>query len=175
MKFLILTVALLTAGLLVTSAQTKLKVGDAAPRVEGIDMDDSPWKLDKFLGKKIVLLYFYPKDNTPGCTKQACTLRDRGFDFQKDNIEVVGVSFDDTASHRKFMQDHDLNFTLVADTEGKIADAYGARKEPGKKMAKRMSFLIGKDGKIKHITDNPSADVHLSEMKDELAKLQAKK
>ncbi|MFN7140917.1 MAG: peroxiredoxin [Limisphaerales bacterium] len=171
MKLLFLAVALLSVGLVLSHAETKLKVGDAAPKVKGINQDDEPWKLDDLLGKKNVLLYFYPKDNTPGCTKQACTLRDRMTDLHKDEVEVVGISFDSAQSHREFIHQYDLNFTLIADTDGKIADAYGARREPGKNISKRVSFLIGKDGKIKHITDSPSADVHLAEMKDAVAKL----
>jgi len=122
------------------------------------------------VGKKVVLLYFYPKDNTPGCTKEACGLRDRMGDLKKDNVEVVGVSFDNEQSHQKFIADHNLNFTLLADTNGKIADAYGVRM-PAKSMAKRVSFLIGLDGKIAHVTDSPSAEKHLAEMKDAVEKI----
>lgn len=171
MKILFVALALFAVGIVGVHAETKVKVGDPAPKVRGIDQDEKPWKLKQLLGKKAVLLYFYPKDNTPGCTKQACTLRDRMSELQKDDVEVVGVSFDDAESHRKFRKDHGLNFTLLADTDGKIADAFGARKEAGKNISRRVSFLIGKDGKIKHITDTPSADVHLAEMKDAITKL----
>jgi thioredoxin-dependent peroxiredoxin len=152
-------------------AESKLKVGDKAPRVEGKDQDGKSWKLEDFIGKKIVLLYFYPKDDTPGCTKEACGLRDRMESLKKDNVEVVGVSFDDAKSHRQFIQNHQLNFTLLADTDGKITEAYDARRAEGKNMARRISYLIDKDGRIAHITDDPKADVHLSEMKDAVEKL----
>lgn len=145
-------------------------VGDKAPLVEGKDQDGKDWKLADLVGKKVVLLYFYPKDNTPGCTKEACGLRDRMSDLKKDGVEVIGVSFDSSASHQKFIADQSLNFGLVADTDGKVADAYGVRMT-GKNMARRVSFLIGKDGKILHVTDNPKADVHLTEMKEAIAKL----
>jgi thioredoxin-dependent peroxiredoxin len=118
----------------------------------------------------VVLLYFYPKDDTKGCTAQACGLRDRMGDLKKENVEVVGVSFDNADSHQKFIAKHNLNFTLLADTAGKIADAYGVRM-PGKNMARRASFLIGLDGKIAHVTDTPSADKHLAEMKDAVEKI----
>jgi len=147
------------------------KAGDKAPLVEGKDQDGKTWKLADHVGKQVVLLYFYPKDDTPGCTKQACGLRDRMGDLKKDKVEVVGVSFDSSDSHQKFIAKHNLNFTLLADTDGKIADAYGVRREPGKNMARRASFLIGKDGKIVHVTDVPSADVHLAEMKEAVGKL----
>jgi thioredoxin-dependent peroxiredoxin len=145
-------------------------VGDKAPLVEGRDQDGKDWKLADFIGKKAVLLYFYPKDNTPGCTKEACGLRDSMGEFKKDGVEVIGVSFDSSASHQKFISDYTLNFPLVADTNGRIADAYGVRMG-GKNMARRVSFLIGKDGTIVHVTDNPKADVHLTEMKAAISKL----
>jgi peroxiredoxin Q/BCP len=150
------------------------KVGDKAPLIEGKDQNDKTWKLADVIGKKVVLLYFYPKDDTPGCTKQACGLRDRMDSLKNDNIEVVGVSFDSAESHKKFVEKHNLNFTLLADTDGKIADAYGVRREAGKNMARRASFLIGLDGRIAHVTDVPSADVHLAEMKDAVAKVPKK-
>jgi thioredoxin-dependent peroxiredoxin len=140
------------------------KSGDQAPRVEGKDQDGKSWKLADQIGKSIVLLYFYPKDDTPGCTKEACGLRDRIADLKKDGVEVVGVSFDSAESHQKFIAKYNLNFPLLADADGQIADAYGVR-APGKSMARRVSFLIGLDGKIIHVTDSPNADVHLSEMK----------
>ena len=157
-------------GLAAESGKTP-KVGDTAPLIEGKDQDGKTWKLADQIGKSAVLLYFYPKDDTPGCTKQACGLRDRIGDLKKENVQVVGVSFDSSDSHQKFIAKHNLNFPLLADTDGKIADAYGVRREPGKNMARRASFLIGKDGKIAHVTDVPSADVHLTEMKDAVAKL----
>jgi thioredoxin-dependent peroxiredoxin len=148
-----------------------LSVGDPAPRVSGLDQEDKSWKLDSLIGKNIVLLYFYPKDNTPGCTTEACGLRDRMGDLRKGKVEVVGVSFDSAASHRQFRDQYQLHFPLIADTDGKIADAYGARKAPEAKVARRISFLIGLDGKIAHITDNPSAAVHLEEMQKAIASL----
>ena len=174
MKMLKLAVTFVMAaalsGFAAESAKTP-KVGDKAPSVEGKDQDGKTWKLADQTGKRAVLLYFYPKDDTPGCTKQACGLRDQMSDLQKENVEVVGVSFDSAESHQKFREKHNLNFTLLADTDGKIADAYGVRRGSSN-MARRASFLIGKDGTIKHVTDTPSADTHLAEMKAAVAKLQ---
>jgi len=149
------------------------KAGDKAPDFVAKDQDGKTWKLSDLSGKKVTLLYFYPKDDTPGCTKEACGLRDRMADLKKDNVQVLGVSFDDGESHKKFIDKHSLNFPLLVDTDGKIADQYGARM-PNKNMARRISFLIGKDGKIAHVTDNPSADIHLNEMKDAVANLAKK-
>ena len=148
----------------------KLTVGAAAPLVSGLNQDGQEWKLADAAGKKVVLLYFYPKDETPGCTKEACGWRDSMADLQQSDVQVVGVSFDSAESHKSFIAKHSLNFPLLADTEGKIADAYGVRM-PDKARARRVSFLIGKDGKILHITDSPDADKHLTEMKDAVAKL----
>src|SRR2546425_7137497 len=139
------------------------KVGDSAPPIEAKDQDGKTWKLADVVGKKVVLLYFYPKDDTPGCTKEACGFRDRIGDLKKDNVEVVGVSFDSPESHQKFISKYSLNFPLLADTDGKIADAYGGRMA-GRPMARRVSFLIGLDGKIAHVTDTMNADTHLTEM-----------
>ncbi|MBK8000967.1 MAG: peroxiredoxin [Verrucomicrobia bacterium] len=177
MKTLLTSLALVIALTLTAAAADAAKtpkVGDAAPRIEGKDQDGKTWKLADHLGKHVVLLYFYPKDETPGCTKQACGLRDRMGDLQKQKVQVVGVSFDSSESHQKFVAKHNLNFPLLADTDGKIADAFGVRREPGKNMARRASFLIGLDGKIAHVTDVPSADVHLAEMKEAVAKLGGK-
>ena len=93
-------------------------------------------------------------------------------DLNKENVEVIGVSFDSTDSHQKFIAKYSLNFPLLADADGKIADAYGVRMA-GRDMARRVSFLIGLDGRIVHVTDTPDAEVHLSEMKDAVANLKA--
>jgi thioredoxin-dependent peroxiredoxin len=169
--WLMVALALL-AGVGGVSAQVTAKpaVGDPAPLISGQTQDGKTWKLADAVGKKVVLLYFYPKDGTPGCTKEACGLRDRMGDLQKANVEVVGVSFDNAESHQKFITKHNLNFTLLTDADGKIADAYDVR-AAGKSMARRVSFLIGTDGKILHVTDSPSADTHLAEMSDAVAKL----
>ena len=172
----ILNTALLSGAMLLTvsgsSADTgkTSQVGEQAPKIQGVDQDGKTWKLDDVLGKKVILLYFYPKDDTPGCTKEACGFRDRISDLKKENVEVVGVSFDSPDSHQKFISKYHLNFPLLADTDGKIADAYGVRMT-GKDMARRVSFLIGTDGKIVHVTDTMNADTHLAEMKDAVDKL----
>jgi peroxiredoxin Q/BCP len=146
------------------------KAGDAAPLFTGRDQDGKTISLADVIGKKIVLLYFYPKDFTGGCTKEACGFRDRMGDFQTNNVEVIGVSFDSVDSHIKFADTYKLNFTLVADPDGKIVAAYDA-KMPVVSMAKRVSFLIGLDGKIVHVTDAGNPDIHFNEMKDAIAGL----
>jgi thioredoxin-dependent peroxiredoxin len=177
MKLHAFTVALLTGlfstmSALAADAPAMPKVGEKAPLVEGKDQNGKVWKLSDDIGKKVVLLYFYPKDETPGCTTEACGFRDSIDSLKADNVEVVGVSFDSGESHLKFISKHNLNFPLLADTDGKIADAYGVRMN-GRSMAKRVSFLIGLDGKIVHVTDSPDAEKHLTEMKAAAAKLKA--
>src|SRR5436309_13242739 len=167
----LLAVALLSGlSLLLAEPASTPKVGDKAPLIQSKDQDGKTWKLADVVGKKIVLLYFYPKDDTPGCTKEACGFRDQTSDLKKDNVEVIGVSFDSPDSHQKFISKYNLTFPLLADTDGKIADAYGVRM-PNKTMARRASFLIGLDGKIAHVTDVPNAETHLSEMKEAVEKL----
>ena len=149
------------------------KAGDTAPLFTGQDQDGKTVKLKSLIGKKIVLLYFYPKDNTPGCTKEACGFRDRMGELQKNNVEIIGVSFDSAESHQQFITQYKLNFRLLSDSDGKIADAYGVQ-VAGRKMARRVSFLIGLDGKIVHVTDSGNPDVHFNEMKDAIAGLKKK-
>jgi len=146
------------------------KVGQPAPLVSGTDQDGKAWNLADLIGKKVVLLYFYPKDMTSGCTKEACGLRDRIGELNQKNVSVIGVSCDSVESHQKFIAAEKLNFPLIADTDATIATTYGV-KLPVVKVARRVSFLIGLDGKIIHITDAGSADTHLTEMSEAIAKL----
>ncbi|MGC9942486.1 MAG: peroxiredoxin [Verrucomicrobiota bacterium] len=167
MKMTLLMTALLAAGILLTATRARAdlpKAGDAAPLFTGVDQDGKAFKLADHVGKKIVLLYFYPKDFTGGCTKEACGLRDRMGDLQANNVEVIGVSHDSVDSHKKFVDEYKLNFTLIADPDGKIIAAYDA-KMPVVSMSKRVSFLIGLDGKIIHVTDAMNPQTHFDEMK----------
>jgi peroxiredoxin Q/BCP len=166
---------LLVAGSMLVSATAAVqaampKVGDAAPLFTGQDQDGKTVKLADLIGKKIVLLYFYPKDFTGGCTREACGFRDRMSELQKDNVEVIGVSFDSAESHQKFITQYKLNFPLLAAPDGTIVDAYGV-KWGDRKLARRVSFLIGLDGKIVHVTDAADPDIHFNEMKDAIAGL----
>ena len=170
-------VALLIAGSLLFVASTLRaempKAGDTAPLFQGVNQDGKDFKLADLIGKKIVLLYFYPKDDTPGCTKEACGLRDRMGELQTNNVAVVGVSHDSVESHKKFAEKYHLNFTLVADPKDKIIKLYDV-KMPIVGMAKRVSFLINLDGKIVHVTDSMNPQVHFDEMKQAIAALNKK-
>lgn len=164
----------MVAGLILMAASVQAAprptVGDVAPLFSGRDQDGKTVALADVIGKKIVLLYFYPKDFTSGCTKEACGFRDRMGELQKDNVEVVGVSFDSTGSHQKFIAQYQLNFSLLADPDGKIVDLYGVRLDH-LNLAHRVSFLIGLDGKIAHVTDAGNPNVHFEQMQAAIAAL----
>lgn len=155
--------ALVAVSVLPVAAAEMPKVGDPAPNVTAKDQNGKEWQVPA--PGKIILLYFYPKDDTPGCTKEACGFRDQIGDLKKAGVEVLGVSFDSAESHQKFISKYNLNFPLLVDPNGKLADAYGVRM-PGKSMANRVSFLIGPDGKIRHVTNTMKAETHLAEMKE---------
>lgn len=132
-----------------------LQVGDAAPDFAVNDQSGSPVKLSDFKGKKVVL-YFYPKDNTPGCTAEACNLRDNYQALLKAGYVVLGVSKDDEKSHQKFIDKFDLPFPLLADTELDIHEKYGTWVEKsmyGRKYmgTARSTFIIDENGKIEEI------------------------
>lgn len=166
--------AIVGAALPLLANALPLMVGDKAPDFTGHDQDGNKWKLKDKLGREIVLLYFYPKDDTRGCTAEACGLRDRISDFNRVGATVVGVSRDSAKSHKDFIFKYELNFPLLADVDGKISKAYGAQMGDNDKMDRRVSFLIGLDGRIVHITDSPDPAVHLREMQAEIARLQTK-
>ena len=146
--------------------------GDLAPAFEGIDQSGATVRLADFAGKPLAL-YFYPKDDTPGCTKQACNLRDHTGDLTEAGVAVVGVSADPVESHERFAAKYDLPFPLLADPEHEILEAYGAWGEKnlyGRKSmgTKRTTFLIGADGRVIHVFKRPKTDRHAEEI---LAKL----
>lgn len=114
--------------------ESPVLAGQDAPLFSGQDQDGSPWKLSDHIGKRVVFLYFYPKDDTVGCTAEACSLRDNMAELNQAGVDVVGVSFDDRDAHKNFIFKYNLNFPLLADTSGTIADAYGARMGEHKAM-----------------------------------------
>jgi len=146
----------------------KLKEGDKAPDFTVRDGEGQTVRLKDLRGKKVVL-YFYPKDDTPGCTKEACSFRDSFAKFKKRDIEVLGVSFDSEAKHKKFAQKFDLPFRLLADTDRSIAESfgtYGEKKFMGRTYMgiHRMTFLIDEKGKIKKIFNKVKPEEHAKEV-----------
>ena len=158
-------------GLLMVSRANaaELKVGDPAPDFTAMSSADKQVHLKDVIGPAPVVLYFYPKDDTPGCTKEACSFRDSFAKFRKRGIEVFGVSLDSEKSHQKFVKKYDLPFRLLADTDRKLSDAYGTYGEK-KFMGRtymgnhRMTFLIDEKGKIKKIFGKVKPEDHAEEV-----------
>jgi peroxiredoxin len=126
--------ALAGAPSLLAEPPPSVVAGQEAPSFSGRDQDGNLWKLSDHVGQQLVFLYFYPKDDSAGCTAEACSLRDNMAELKQAGVDVVGVSFDDQDSHKNFIFKYNLDFPLLADTSGAIADAYGARMGERKKM-----------------------------------------
>jgi peroxiredoxin Q/BCP len=148
--------------------QTRLKSGDKAPYFEGRDQNGNTVSLNSLSGKTIVL-YFYPKDDTPGCTAEACSLRDEYQYLSQQNYAVVGVSADDQKSHAKFAGKYSLPFSLIADTDKKVIKAYdvfGKKQFMGKiyEGIIRTTFVIGNNGVIKHVINEVNTKDHAKQV-----------
>jgi thioredoxin-dependent peroxiredoxin len=182
MRFLLARFAALFAVLFAVSlpaladqdSSKPLAVGDPAPSFEVKDDQGKTWKSADHFGEKIVVVYFYPADMTGGCTAQACAFRDNMGALADKDVKVVGVSGDSVESHQLFKKAHDLNFPLLADVDGKVADAFGVPKTVGEKTVKavidgvereltrnvttqRWTFIVGRDGKIAYKDDSVNA------------------
>ena len=144
-----------------------LTQGEAVPDFSAKNQDGQEIHLSDFRGKP-VLLYFYPKDETPGCTKQACTLRDEFAAFKKRGAVVFGISGQDAESHRKFRAHHKLPFDLLVDADGKIAEKLGVGHFPVIGLHKRQSLLIGADGKLIHFYPDVDPAGHAAEVLKDL-------
>ncbi|MEP6903100.1 MAG: thioredoxin-dependent thiol peroxidase [Actinomycetota bacterium] len=145
-----------------------LKEGDSAPDFTTKNQNGETVKLADLRGKRVVL-YFYPKDDTPGCTKEACSLRDSFDVFEEKGIKVLGVSTDDEKSHQKFISKYSLPFDLLADTDKKLVndyEVYGEKMNYGKKYMgiNRTTFLIDEDGRIVKIFKKVKVDEHAEEV-----------
>ena len=174
MKKLISALAFATA-LLISAAPLAEQPtpGEPAPDFELRDQDGQLHSIEDYRGQWVAL-YFYPKDDTPGCTTEACEFRDNIFAFRDANCQILGVSLDDQASHRAFAEKYDLPFPLLADTEGSTADAYGVKSRMlGLTLAKRQTFLIDPDGNVAVHYEKVDPDSHSQEVLADLEKLQA--
>jgi peroxiredoxin Q/BCP len=164
MRLLIASAVVMFASAVAARADD-LKVGDPAPKIESTDDQGKAWKSADVVGKKVVVVYFYPADMTGGCTKQACGFRDDMKKLSDKGIEVIGVSGDSVEGHKVFKEFHKLNFTLLADEKGEVAKAFGVPLKAGGTFktkdaagnnvelkrgvtAARWTFVIDKDGKI---------------------------
>jgi thioredoxin-dependent peroxiredoxin len=152
-----------------------LSPGDPAPEFSLPDGEGNTVSLSDFRGKRVVL-YFYPRDNTPGCTKEACGFRDAYPDYQSNDVVVLGISTDDAKSHTKFTTKYGLPFPLLSDADGQVAatyDSYGLKKFMGKEYMgiSRNTFIIGPDGKIEKIYRKVKPEAHATEILADLANL----
>jgi thioredoxin-dependent peroxiredoxin len=148
--------------------QITLKEGIKAPDFSGKDQDGKQVKLSDFKGKKLVL-YFYPKDDTPGCTSQACNLRDNYSEFKKKGYEIIGVSADDEKKHTKFIEKYSLPFSLIADTDKTIVNAYGVwgkKKFMGREYEGilRTTFIIDEKSVIEKIISEVKVKEHSNQI-----------
>ncbi|MBD2337168.1 peroxiredoxin [Calothrix sp. FACHB-156] len=137
-----------------------LAVGTDAPKFTAKDTNGNTVSLSDFAGKTVVL-YFYPKDDTPGCTKQACSFRDAQPNYQGKDVVVLGVSADDEASHQAFTAKYNLNFPLLADTDHSLIKAYDV---DGGGYAKRVTYVIDPNGKITHVDASVNTATHASDV-----------
>ena len=148
----------------------KFKEGDKAPSFESTDQDGNKVKLSDFAGKKVVM-YFYPKDNTPGCTAEACNLRDNYAQFTSKGYEILGVSSDSEKSHQKFIDKYELPFRLLADVDKSIHESYGTWIEKsmyGRKYmgTARVTFIIDENGVIEKIIEKVKTKDHTAQILD---------
>jgi len=145
------------------SGKVGVAAGAVAPDFELADASGRKLTLAEFRGRKAVVLYFYPKDDTPGCTKEACSFRDHYEDFVAAGAEVVGVSSDDGASHQRFTKKYQLPFTLLSDPGGTVRKLYGVPATLGL-LPGRVTFVIDKDGVVRHVFNSQlAATQHVDE------------
>lgn len=139
----------------------ELKVGDRIPNFVAKDMDGNDFDSQDFVGKKPLVIYFYPKDNTPGCTAQACSFRDQYEDFKDLGAEVIGISSDSVDSHQKFAEQHKLPFILLSDSDKKIRKLFGVPSNMFGLLPGRVTYVTDRNGEIKMIFDSMMATKHI--------------
>jgi peroxiredoxin Q/BCP len=150
------------------SNKLSLQVGQAAPDFTLLADDGEKFSLHGLRGKKVIL-YFYPKDDTPGCTKESCDFRDFLYDFTAKNVEIIGISKDNQTSHQQFKQKYSLPFTLLSEEGGKVCEAYGVlieKEREGQKYMgiERSTFLIDEQGNVQRIWRNVKVDGHIADI-----------
>jgi peroxiredoxin Q/BCP len=146
-------------------------VGDPAPAFELLDQEGKTHRLEDYAGKWVVV-YFYPRADTPGCTTEACAFRDNIFAFRGKGAEIVGISLDEVSSQKEFAEKYSLPFPLLSDAKGEVAEAYGVLRNLGlMKLAKRETFIIAPDGTIARHYDDVDPDSHSAEVLEDLDSL----
>ena len=149
----------------------ELKVGDRIPNFISKDTEGNDFDSQDFVGKKPLVIYFYPKDNTPGCTTQACSFRDQYEDFKDLGAEVIGISSDDVNSHKKFATQYKLPFILLSDSDKKIRKLFGVPSNMFGLLPGRVTYVIDRNGEIKMIFDSMMAAKHIPKALEAVRKL----
>jgi len=148
-----------------------LQVGDKIPNFSAKDSDGNDFESASIIGKKPVVFYFYPKDNTPGCTAQACGFRDQYEDFKDLGAEVIGISSDSIASHEKFVQKYKLPFILLSDSDKKIRNLFGVKPNLFGLLPGRVTYVVDKNGIIQLVFDSLVATNHIPRALEMIKKL----
>ena len=138
-----------------------LQVGDKIPNFVAKDSNGNNFESASIIGKKIIVFYFYPKDNTPGCTAQACSFRDQYEDFKDLGAEVIGISSDNTQSHEKFAKKYKLPFLLLSDSDKKLRSLFGVKTNLFGLLPGRVTYVADKNGIIKLVFDSMNASSHI--------------
>jgi len=145
-----------------------LKIGDKIPLFSAVDNKGDLFEIETLLGQKALVIYFYPKDNTPGCTIQACTFRDQYDDFQDLGAEVIGISSDSLQSHIKFSSKYQLPFILLSDANGSIRKAFGVPTDFLGLFPGRATYVVDKRGMVQYIFDSASPKIHIQKALEKL-------
>jgi peroxiredoxin Q/BCP len=161
---LLLVISIVLAINNIMGQSNELEVGDTIPVFTLKDQNNNDFDIDKYRGKKPMVIYFYPKDDTPGCTKEACSFRDEFEVFTDLNVEVIGISADNVVSHKKFAEKYHLPFTLLADTKKKVRKLFGVPNSLLGLIPGRVTYVIDKNGIIAHIFSSQfGAEKHITE------------
>ncbi len=156
----------------VMAQKSKIKVGDYVPKFTLKDQNGNDFSIADLIGQKALVIYFYPKDDTPGCIKEACSFRDEFEDFTTLNAEVIGISSDNVASHKKFAEKYRLPFTLLADTKKEVQKMFGVPRSILGLIPGRVTYIINKNGKVVYIFNSlGKAEQHIIEAKKILKSL----
>jgi thioredoxin-dependent peroxiredoxin len=151
--------------------QGSLQVGDKLPLFGAKDQNGNDFYIESFLGKKVLVIYFYPKDDTPGCTKQACFLRDQYEDFKQIGAEVIGISGDSVPAHKKFASKYDLPFILLSDGDKSLRKLFGVKANLLGLLPGRVTYVVDKEGIIQMIFNDINASNHLEKTVEKVKSL----
>ena len=148
-----------------------LKVGDVIPKFTAKDADGNLFESQSVIGKKAAIIYFYPKDNTPGCTTEACSFRDQYEDFKDLGAEVIGISSDSVKSHHKFAKKHELPFILLSDPDKRLRQVFGVRNNLFGLLPGRVTYIIDRNGVVIYVFDSMNAARHIEKALETIREL----